>query len=259
MSRISYKQFLSHCQLIMSELDHRSEADLQVSAGYLSDHAWRFYRTYEVCVGLLPRRGRLLSVGPGRAFVEAVLVRELGAEVLAVDLPEAIELMRRFYDDNGFTSLGADLSRNELDLPFEDCDMVLSSEVIEHLPAPPSFHIQKLAKCLRPGGYLVITTPNLGSLLNIEWLLRMRPILPPPERTFGPVNFENEGIHRREYAPREIIEPMAELGLEHVETHFIEFGEPRVTGVRSAVRRVVPRFRQGMIIVGRKLDDETPV
>ena len=37
-----------------------------------------------------------------------------------------------------------------------------------------------------------------------EAMALMRPLLPPAERAFGPVSFENEGVHRREYMPSEI-------------------------------------------------------
>lgn len=241
----------------MSQLGHQSEADLHLSEGYLSYHAERFYRTYEVCLGLLQSGGSLLSVGTGRAFVEAVLASERQVQVVAVDFPAGIELRRRHYDANHFVSLAADLSLDDLDLPIEPCDMVLSAEVVEHIPAPPSLHLRKLVRYLKSGGHLVMTTPNLGSLNHIVSLLRMQPILPPPEETFAPVSFENEGIHRREYVPCEIIEPMDKYGLVHLYTHFIGFNRERVTGVRSALRRVIPRFRDGMIIVGRKLDERS--
>src|SRR5215218_7805733 len=128
MRQLTYTQFVSHCRSFMPLLGHQCEADLNLSEEYLSDHAERFYRTYEVCLGLLPSGGSLLSVGVGRAFVEAVLASERQIRVSAVDFRDGIELRQSFYDANHFVSVAADLSLDDLDLPIEPCDMVLSAE-----------------------------------------------------------------------------------------------------------------------------------
>ena len=58
-------------------------------------------------------------------------------------------------------------------LPFADdnFDCILLSEVIEHLEAP-QISIQEAARVLRPGGRLLITTPNYRSFWPLmEWTL----------------------------------------------------------------------------------------
>ncbi|MFN3197628.1 MAG: class I SAM-dependent methyltransferase [Bradymonadia bacterium] len=54
-------------------------------------------------------------------------------------------------------------------LPFEDdsFDLIWSSEVIEHL-ADPAFSLSELRRVTRPGGSLILTTPN-----SYMWLFRM--------------------------------------------------------------------------------------
>jgi ubiquinone/menaquinone biosynthesis C-methylase UbiE len=65
-------------------------------------------------------------------------------------------------------------------LPLESAsfDYILLSEVIEHLAAPEKV-IQEAARVLRPGGRLLVTTPNYRSLWPVmEWtvdLLNMAP------------------------------------------------------------------------------------
>jgi 2-polyprenyl-3-methyl-5-hydroxy-6-metoxy-1,4-benzoquinol methylase len=172
---MKYAQFLAHCRQSVLQIDHQGE-------DYLNYHAARFYRTYQLCRGLLPSGGSLLSIGAGSAYVEAVLASELQARVVAVDFPGAIELNRRHYDANRFVSVAADLSLDDLELPIEPCDMVLSAEIVEHIPAPPSLHFRKLLPYLKPNGHFVVSTPNLGSIMHILSLLRMQPILDPPSR-----------------------------------------------------------------------------
>ncbi len=53
------------------------------------------------------------------------------------------------------------LNGNIFHLPFPDnsLDIVLSSEVVEHLPDPMPA-LQEMRRVLKPGGYAMITTPN---------------------------------------------------------------------------------------------------
>ena len=50
-------------------------------------------------------------------------------------------------------------------LPFADnsIDIIVSSEVVEHLPDPMPA-IQEMARVLKPGGYAMVTTPNPSNL-----------------------------------------------------------------------------------------------
>ena len=58
-------------------------------------------------------------------------------------------------------------------LPFADAslDGVISSEIIEHIPDEGGRHIDELLRVLRPGGILVLGTPDYGGWQwpLIEW------------------------------------------------------------------------------------------
>ena len=107
-----------------------------------------------------------------------------------------------FYSAMGFHELPADLEQIDDYSGLGQFDLVIASEIIEHLPSPPAREISRWTQAVAAGGRLVVTTPNLGSISHIFRLLWMKPLLPPAEETFGPVGMENEGVHRREYMPR---------------------------------------------------------
>jgi len=104
------------------------------------------------------RRGRLVDVGCGNGRFLARM-RDLGWEVLGVEPdPEAARVARERF---GLTVIPSTLE--EAKLPEASVDAVTMNHVIEHVPDP----IGLLAECrriLRPGGTVVVVTPNLQSL-----------------------------------------------------------------------------------------------
>ncbi|MFA5293179.1 MAG: class I SAM-dependent methyltransferase [Phycisphaerae bacterium] len=112
------------------------------------------------CVKKTDSRGnpdfRILELGCGRGLLAAKLLRF--GKVKAVDLAEkTIEDNRKFYPEIEFEV--ADLSKPiRFDTQF---DMVVSMEVIEHLPYNLQEQLIKNAyDSLKTGGHLILTTPN---------------------------------------------------------------------------------------------------
>jgi 2-polyprenyl-3-methyl-5-hydroxy-6-metoxy-1,4-benzoquinol methylase len=59
---------------------------------------------------------------------------------------------------------------------FGKFDVVFFSEVIEHLPIPGHVALERLRKTLRPGGFIICTTPNLYRLRNVLCMAAGLPI-----------------------------------------------------------------------------------
>lgn len=109
------------------------------------------------------KSGKLLDIGCGNGFT-AGFCSELGFEVVGIDVSQdGIEIAKKAYPRVHFevASINDDLA----DL-INDVDVVISSEVIEHLYTP--IHLIKNAfSVLKPGGILIITTPYHGYLKNL--------------------------------------------------------------------------------------------
>jgi 2-polyprenyl-3-methyl-5-hydroxy-6-metoxy-1,4-benzoquinol methylase len=199
---------------------------------------------------------RLLSIGAGGAFVEIALAKIYNYECTVLDFDNVIMLNKGYYDDIGFKSIAQNIVAIDSMNTEVKYDVVLSAENIEHIPEAPSKYIQKFRNTLAPGGDFVITTPNLGRLSCIIKLLMMTPILPPPEKTFACVSFENEGIHRREYLPSEIEAAMRACGLKPYKTAYtdcVPVNYSYFSILRHIVKRalILRRFRPCMIVAGR--------
>ena len=81
---------------------------------------------------------------------------------------------------------------------------MLCGELIEHLMADPMHLMSEVNRVLKPGGHLVLTTPNVAGLRGISAILQgyhpgfFQAYVRPPEAG------EAEARHNREYTPREI-------------------------------------------------------
>ena len=113
-------------------------------------------------------RGRLLDVGCGSGTFLGHM-QYFGWEVHGVEPdPKAASIAREaLFSDNIHTG-----SLEEIDLEEKSFDVVTMSHVIEHLLEPVKI-LQTCYRLLKPGGLLVLTTPNSSSLgrkkFRIHW------------------------------------------------------------------------------------------
>ncbi|GAB35420.1 class I SAM-dependent methyltransferase [Gordonia otitidis] len=155
--------------------------------------AYRFIA--ESCRGL-----HVLEAGSGEGYGGAMLAAE-GATVTCVDYDaSAVEHTRRRYPQ--LTMIQGNLV--DLPLPDESVDVVVNFQVIEHLWDQAAF-IAECRRVLRPGGRLLISTPN-------------RITFSPGRDT--PLN----PFHTRELDAAELTDLLIEGGMETVVMHGVYHG-----------------------------------
>ena len=117
--------------------------------------------------GVAGCRGRALDFGGGVGITASEFSR-LGFESTLYDLDDkACD-----YARNRFENEIAILQGENVEIPDSSYDLIYSSQVIEHLTDPVE-HFRFLAKKLRNGGTLVVTTPNQRSseyVFRLKWL-----------------------------------------------------------------------------------------
>jgi 2-polyprenyl-3-methyl-5-hydroxy-6-metoxy-1,4-benzoquinol methylase len=111
----------------------------------------------ELCARLAPARGSLLDVGPctGTFLVQA---REAGFEAHGIEINAGAAQHCR-------DRLGLDVRAGVLTTaayPEASFDLVAMGDVIEHLPDPLAT-LSAVARVLKPGGHVVVSTPNIQS------------------------------------------------------------------------------------------------
>ena len=115
--------------------------------------------------GELAPSSRVLDVGCGNGYWAGLFQRR-GCTVVGIDpSPTGIEIARATYPGGRFERVG--IASDTLTLLGEDpFDLVVSTEVVEHLYDPPTFAAGCFA-ALRPGGRLVVSTPFHGRLKDV--------------------------------------------------------------------------------------------
>ncbi len=120
-----------------------------------------------VMVGLLrPFRGRFLELGPGKAPILAKLDWVADEHKTVLEFPGVIAHCAEL----GYTCVAQDIGRDAWDLGDSSMDVVLSNQVLEHIPHTDHV-IHESRRVLKPGGKLLISVPNPGALAYIAMLL----------------------------------------------------------------------------------------
>jgi 2-polyprenyl-3-methyl-5-hydroxy-6-metoxy-1,4-benzoquinol methylase len=108
---------------------------------------------------------RVLDVGCGNGFLCGEFHRR-GWNVTGIDLsPTGIALARSTYPEVRFEQIAADMDMLK-NLEANEFDVVVSTEVIEHVYAPRDYALGCF-HALKPGGTLICTTPYHGYFKNL--------------------------------------------------------------------------------------------
>jgi SAM-dependent methyltransferase len=110
-----------------------------------------------------PRPGIALDVGCGTGRLAARLAPRWPRYI-------GVDVVRHAGLDPACEFHAVDLDTEPLPLPDDAVDLTLSIETIEHLENPRRF-VRELARVTRPGGCVIVTTPNQLSVLSLLCLL----------------------------------------------------------------------------------------
>jgi glycosyltransferase involved in cell wall biosynthesis/SAM-dependent methyltransferase len=231
--------------------------------GYMETHLTRFEKTLEIT----PPGGpddRILEMGSYLQITPALQTRLGYGEVRGCYYGPAGRVDRRSVRsvDGEEFQCTLELFDAEKDcFPYGDgyFSTVLCCELVEHLTEDPMHMMAEINRILRPGGHLVLTTPNIGSLRAIAAVLAgYHPGFFPAYIRPRVQGEEPEARHNREYTAREIVLLFHYAGFEMT---LLETGafrnEPKPE--HGWVKHLLDRYEQptdlrgdGIYAVGRK-------
>jgi 2-polyprenyl-3-methyl-5-hydroxy-6-metoxy-1,4-benzoquinol methylase len=210
-------------------------------------HIWNQYHAqldrYLAIAGDSPKK--ILDVGCAQGTL-ALLLAEKGHDVLAVDLREQFLTYARSRHTHGkIAFVAANVLNDEIKGDF---DLIFANQIVEHLVYPLQM-ATRLKRLLRPGGQLVMSTPNHDYFKS-----RL-----PSFRELGDVSklehlqFTADGDgHFFAYRSDELIDVFKQAGLERVSSIFFESplisGHVKIRYLHSFVPASVLRFADSLVL-----------
>jgi 2-polyprenyl-3-methyl-5-hydroxy-6-metoxy-1,4-benzoquinol methylase len=221
----------------MTQSTHTTEERARRSLGASGD---AIYRMVERAVGARhPGGGTLVDVGCGSGLlwphVRTHFARYVGVDVVRYD---------GFPAEGEFIAL--DLDRGDAPLPDGVADVAAGVETIEHLENPRAF-VRMLARLAKPGGWIIITTPNQHSLLS-----KTRFVLRGEHAAFTDTSYP---AHLTALLAVDLRRMAAECGLVDVAIEYSGSGRVPSTGAHwpSALSRAFPSaLSDNLLLAGRK-------
>ena len=201
--------------LLSLRVDDGTAAELE---GYCREDFRRFVYTWGLARDL---SGRALELGANPYFT-TILLREFTsldlalANYFAPSRPSTLVqtvIRRKLLGDTLGDEFDEDIESSHFNLeevrfPFEDdeFDVVFFCEILEHLLHDPVAVLLEIKRVLRPGGRLILTTPNVNRLENVARMVAGVNIYD-PYSAYGPY-----GRHNREYNKDELGRLLARAG-----------------------------------------------
>ena len=190
-------------------------------AGYV-DRDWRrFVYTWMLCRDLT---GACLEIGASPYFTTALLKEFTGLELVLSNYSSTAtrmgENVARWISPRTGSEVEHrmvhDLFNVETDplrYPDDHFDVILFCEVVEHLTNDPLAALMEIRRVLKPGGKLILSTPNSASARNILKIVTGKSVYD-RYSAYGPY-----GRHNREYTKGEMERLLDAVGFS-VETAF---------------------------------------
>ena len=231
---------------------------------YIETHLTRFEKTFAI-IPSGSEHDRILEMGSYLQITPALKTRLGYGEVRGCYFGPAGKIDQKVVTSSTGEHFACALELFDAErdpFPYQEgyFSTVLCCELIEHLTADPMHMLAEINRILKPGGHLVITTPNLSSLRAIAAILEgYHPGLFPAYIRPRAEGEEPEARHNREYTPREVARLLVDSGFEITLLDTGPFrDEP--TPQHEIVKHLLARYEypqqlrgDGIYAVGRKI------
>jgi SAM-dependent methyltransferase len=196
---------------VLADLRHDAEAVPEEMKEWWLQYLDGHRAHYRVVLSLLPAAGmcRVLEVGcfPGQL---SKAITGLGHAADFVDL--APDRLQAYWARNRIDVRPCDVEREPLPYGAETFDYVLFTEIIEHLRVNPLHALREVCRVLKPGGHVLLSTPNITPVQRF-WFLLGRDYQGDPVVEFQRLETLGHMGHLRLYSKREVVRLLLHTGL----------------------------------------------
>lgn len=209
----------------------------------------RYFRTLGYLADLdLPDPAKVLDVGGGQFAILASAL--FGDDATVGDIGDDY---RAPADEAGVKFTVCNLLEDDPPSFKGAFDLVILAEVVEHLPVPPYLVLSKVRGWLKPGGMLLLTTPNLFRPRNVVRMMLGRD----PFDTFM---LPRDGVslgHQTEYSARHLGWHVREAGFTLERMEHDQLGATGFSWKARLARRLLAplgwrkAWREELVAVGR--------
>jgi SAM-dependent methyltransferase len=190
----------------------------QEGDAYLALHVPRFRETLAFLPEDLPASPRVLELGAVPYYMTVLLETHLGArldpisfyEVAHAHAAEHVVTNRATGARWRFPFVSVNVERDLFPGPDGVYDLVVCCEILEHLLINPSHMLAESHRVLAPGGYLLVSTPNVVRAENLRAMIEGRNV---NDRYHGNGIY---GRHNREFTREEVDLLLTACGFEVV-------------------------------------------
>ena len=246
MNNREYKDIIN--KWIEQEKDRTCSSESQKR--YVQGHSKRFEHLFNFIITRYKNKDlKILDIGKGLLTLK---LNEYYHSITSLGFSDEIDQGGHKIDAlEAIPHISFDLnqSKNVEKWPIEKFDLIIFSEVIEHLSKAPEFALLFLHSLLNDNGHMICTTPNAAAIFRRFKLLQ-------GYNPYARIRFycENPG-HYREYTKKELTQMGNECGFEIVYHNFISFNT-QITNIKSAIvefiTNLIPSFKWSQIIIFKK-------
>lgn len=219
------------------------------------------FKRFVYTLGLVPERNglALLELGANPYFTTTLLHKFRKAELHLANFFDARgedasqqvrvhktgEIIRYHYKQ-------FNIEEDIFPYPDNSFDVVLFCEILEHLLSDPVHALTEIRRVLKPGGCLVLTTPNVARLDNVRKMISGENIYD-PYSGYGPY-----GRHNREYTTQDLFGLLSANGF-LVNTLFTADVNPGHTSSPVKVETITPLVRDRQAELGQYIFSQSTV
>jgi len=227
-----------------------------------------YYRIREI-VKYISRIGqgkKILDIGIGYGFYDIILKEDFGLDVTGMEIEANIPaycLLPKLHD---IEIIPGQLSKTPCSIPDNSFDIVIFAEVIEHLRISPLRALLEIKRILKPGGLLLLKTPNMARLSNVLALLVGKNVVERfPDDDTGLTHITDVITHIREYTMKELKILMNRAGYKIIKSkyslsrdripprHNLNWKRKFRRLMLMPVLRIIPTLRSSILILGQKV------